>query len=77
MDAFGDGRAEDAVLEYLWAGGSCRLLVFARCDIAAILRRKNMLALQVFGGVNVAGFFPLILLACAFLPCGICNGVLV
>lgn len=54
-----------AVPEYLWGGGSCRLLVFARCEIAAILRRKNVLALQVFGGVNVAGFFLLILLACA------------
>ena len=41
-----DASADAAVLEYLWAGGSCRLLVFARCEIAAILRRKNVLVFR-------------------------------
>lgn len=78
MGAFGDGRADDAVLEFLWAGGSCRPLVFACFELGAILRGKNVLALQVFGGVNVPGFSLLVLLACAFLTRGFGNaGVLV
>ena len=77
MGAFGDGRADDAVLELLWVGGSCRLPVFAGFKLGAIGRSKNVRALQVFGGVNVPGVFLPVLLACAFLTRGFRNaGVL-
>jgi hypothetical protein len=73
-----DGRPDDAVLELWWAGRSCWLLAFARFELGAVLRGKNALALQVFGGVNAPVFFLLVLLACAFLTRGLCDaGVLV
>ncbi|HEX2664243.1 MAG TPA: hypothetical protein VHM93_15525 [Candidatus Acidoferrum sp.] len=65
-----DRCAADAVSELWWAGSGCRLLAFARFELGAILRGKNALALQVFGGVNVSGFFLLVLLACPFLTRG-------
>jgi hypothetical protein len=78
MGVLCDRRPNGAVLELCWAGRSCPLLAFARFELGAILRGKNALALQVFGGVNVPGFFLLVLLACAFLTRGFGNaGVLV
>lgn len=77
MGVLRNGAAADVVLQLCWAARNCRL-AFARFELGATLRRKNVLALQVFGGVNVAGLPRLVLLARAFLTRGFGNaGVLV
>ncbi len=76
MGVCGDGCG--VLWQLLWAERSCRLLIFARFERDAILRGKNVLALEVFGGVDVPGLFLVALLAGAFLTGGLRNaGVLV
>lgn len=76
MGVLCDGCAARAVLQLWWAGRGSQLLIFAGCELGVIFRRKNMLTLQVFAGVNVPGFFLLGLPACAFLPCDFRNALL-
>ena len=52
------------------------MLIFARFQLGTILRGKNVLALQVFGGVNVLGPGLLVLLAGAFLTSRFRNALL-
>lgn len=66
----GGGSAARAV------GRTSRLLIFARFQLGTILRGKNVLALQVFGGVNVLGPGLLVLLAGAFLTSRFRNALL-
>ena len=75
MEVFGDGCAANALRRLLWADRSRRGLIFARFELGAILRGQNVLALEVFGGVDVPGFL-VALLAGAFLPCGFRNALL-
>lgn len=73
MGVLCDRCAADAVFQLWWAGRSCRLLAFAHFELGAILRGKNALAVYVLGGVDLSGFFLLVLLACAFLARGFRN----
>jgi hypothetical protein len=57
-----DGRAVHGVLRLL-RGGWRRELVFARFQLGAIFRRKDVFTLQVFRCVHVLGFFLLALFA--------------
>ncbi|OLC97889.1 MAG: hypothetical protein AUH86_06600 [Acidobacteria bacterium 13_1_40CM_4_58_4] len=66
-----DGRAANGVLRLLRAGRGG--LVFARFHLRAIFRREDVLALQIFGGINVPRLFLLALLACTFLTGGFSN----
>ena len=75
MEVFCDGCAASALRRLLWADRSRRGLIFARFELGAILRGQNVLALEVFGGVDVPGFL-VALLAGAFLPCGFRNALL-
>src|SRR5207253_11115469 len=70
------GCAARTVLQLCWAGRGSRLLIFAGFELGVIFRRKNLLTLQLFAGVNVPGFFLLVLPACAFLPCDFRNALL-
>jgi len=76
MGVLCDGCAARTVLQLCWAGRGSRLLIFAGFELGVIFRRKNLLTLQLFAGVNVPGFFLLVLLACAFLPCDFRNALL-
>lgn len=67
------GRTGDGVLWLLSVGWSRWLLILARLQLCAIFRRKDVVALQVIGGVNVFGLFLPIFFACAFLARGVCN----
>jgi hypothetical protein len=69
------GRAGDRLLRLPSVGWSDRLLILARFQLSAIFRRKDVVALQVFSGVNVFGFFMLAFLAGAFLTGGVCNAL--
>ena len=62
-------------MRLLRVGWSEWLLVFARFQLCAIFRRKDVVAPQVIGGVNVFGFFLLAFFADAFLTGGICNAL--
>jgi len=69
------GRAGDGLLWLLSVGWSDRLLILARFQLSAIFRRKDVVALQVFSGVNVFGFFLLAFFAGAFVTSGVCNAL--
>ena len=76
MGVLCDGCAARTVLQLCWAGRGSRLLIFAGFELGVIFRRKNMLTLQLFAGVNVPGLFLLVLPACAFLPGDVRNALL-
>src|SRR5438034_10966619 len=76
MGVLCDGCAARTVLQLCWAGRGSRLLIFAGFELGVIFRRKNLLTLQLFAGVNVPGFFLLVLPAGAFLPCDFRNALL-
>jgi len=61
------GRTGYGALCLLRVGWSGLLLVFARFQLRAIFRRKDVLALQVFRDVNMPGFFLQAFFARAFL----------
>jgi hypothetical protein len=62
----------------LWllrVGWSDWLLILTRFQLRAIFWCKDVVALQVIGGVNVFGFFMLAFFAGAFPTGGICNAL--
>jgi len=64
------GRTGDRVLWLLRVGWRGWLLILACFQLSAIFRRKDLVVLQVIGGVNVLIFFLMAFFAGAFLTSG-------